>query len=180
MKSLWVIASRNTPPGLKWLAIASLAVGLTGCANIANTPPGTPASQVVQQFGAPTVQCPTANGGTRMLWSGQPFRQVAWAINVDASGKTGPVQAVLTDKHFQVLRDGVWTPERLLCEFGPPAEKSAVGLPSVRQIVWSYRYMQDGVWYSLMHVYLGRDGERVTRFHPGPDPMYERDRFMFD
>ena len=66
----------------------------------------------------------------------------------------------------------------MLCEFGPPAEQGGVGLPSSIQIVWSYRYKQNGVWDSLMHVYFGTDGERVTRFHPGPDPMYERDDFL--
>jgi len=23
---------------------------------------------------------------------------------------------------------------------------------------------------------MGRDGRQVTRFHPGPDPMYDEDR----
>ncbi len=30
-----------------------------------------------------------------------------------------------------------------------------------------------------MYVYLGRNGDRVTHFHPGPDPMYDPDRFGF-
>jgi hypothetical protein len=28
-------------------------------------------------------------------------------------------------------------------------------------------------------VYMGRDGNKVTHFHPGPDPMYDDDRFMW-
>ena len=106
--------------------------------------------------------------------------QYAWGTNVDSSGKTDQVVPVLTDEHFQVLKNGTWTPDQVLCEFGPPAETSAVGLPSSRQVVWSYRYKQNGVWNSLMHVYMGRDGTQVTHFHPGPDPMFEvRDGRVF-
>ncbi|QIM49051.1 hypothetical protein G9Q38_07580 [Pusillimonas sp. DMV24BSW_D] len=161
----------------KSVLISGVLALITGCASITSVPPGTPAQQMIGRFGTPTYQCPLENGGTRLIWSLQPFGQQAWATNTDKEGRTEGVKPVLTDAHFSMLREGVWTPEKLLCEFGPPAEKSAVGLPSVRQIVWSYRYQQDGVWNSLMHVYLGRDGNQVTRFHPGPDPMYERNRF---
>ena len=166
----------KTLPSKLFFSSALLAL-ITGCASITSVPPGTPATQMVSQFGAPTYQCPLENGGTRLIWSQQPFGQQAWATNTDRQGNTEGVTPILTDTHFNILSKGLWTPERLLCEFGPPAEKSAVGLPSVRQIVWSYRYQQDGVWNSLMHIYLGRDGSQVTRFHPGPDPMYERNRF---
>ena len=164
---------------LKTLCAASL-FAMAGCASIAKVSPGTPASEVVQQFGAPTLTCPLPDGGQRLIWSRQPFGQEAWGTNTLADGRGGPIEQLLTDNRFQALKTGLWTPERLLCEFGPPAEKSAVGLPSSLQIVWSWRYMQDGVWYSLMHVYLGQDGERVTRFHPGPDPRYEADGWWWN
>lgn len=151
---------------------------LYGCASVQSVAPGTPLAQVEAQFGRPNYSCPLPDGGRRVIWSGQPFGQFAWGTNVDAQGRVGQVTPLLTDQHFQVLREGSWTPEQVLCEFGPPAEKSGVGLPSSIQIVWSYRYRQSGVWNSLMHVYFGTDGERVTRFHPGPDPMYDRDRFL--
>ncbi|WP_199722908.1 hypothetical protein [Pusillimonas sp. NJUB218] len=167
------------PRIFKTAGAALLLSALTACANIAKVPPGTPANQVISQFGQPTYTCPLDNGGQRLIWSMQPFGQQAWGTNTDAEGRVGPVEQLLTDAHFQVLKSGEWTPEKLLCEFGPPAEKTGVGLPSSIQIVWSWRYMQDGVWYAMMHVYLGRDGERVTRFHPGPDPRYEGDRFWW-
>ncbi|MDX3895536.1 hypothetical protein [Pusillimonas sp.] len=151
---------------------------LGGCATFKSVPPGTPLAQVESEFGRPNYSCPLPDGGQRVIWSGQPFGQFAWGTNVDSKGLVGEIAQLLTDQHFQVLREGTWTPEQVLCEFGPPAEKSGVGLPSSIQIVWSYRYQQSGVWNSLMHVYFGTDGERVTRFHPGPDPMYDRDRFM--
>ena len=94
---------------------------------------------------------------------------------MDAQGRVQGVEPILTDEHFQVLKQGEWTADQVRCEFGPPAIIDTAGLPNVRQIVWSYRYKQDHVWNSLMYVFMGRDGDRVTKFHPGPDPMYDRE-----
>lgn len=151
---------------------------LSGCASFKSVPPGTPYAQVQAEFGRPNYTCPLPDGGQRVIWSGQPFGQFAWGTNVDSQGRVGEIQQLLTDEHFRVLDEGTWTAEQVLCEFGPPAETESVGMPSVRQVVWSYRYQQSGVWNSLMYVYLGRNGDQVTRHHPGPDPMYERDRFL--
>lgn len=166
---------RSIRTGLSAITLALLGA----CANMAKTPPGTPVSQVVAQFGQPTIACPLPDGGQRMIWSMQPLGQYAWGTNVDASGRTDKIVPVLTDQHFKVLSQGTWTPQQVLCEFGPPAEKDGVGLPSEIQIVWSYRYRQDGVWNSLMYVYFGQDGSHVTRHHPGPDPMYEERPLWF-
>jgi hypothetical protein len=154
------------------LAAASV-LALGACANMADTPPGTPIAQVEAKFGAPNFSCPLPYGGKRLIWSQQPAGQYAWGTNVDAAGNTDRVVPLLTDAHFQVLAKGTWTPEQVRCEFGPPAIKDTVGLPSDTQIVWSYRYKQDQVWNSFMYVYFGRDGSHVTRFHPGPDLSYE-------
>ena len=164
---------------IRLTAISTVLLTLAGCVNIAKIPAGTPATEVVTQLGAPTYACALEDGGKRLIWSRQPLGQQAWGTNTDSQGRIEGLTQLLTDAHFQVLKSGEWTPDRLLCEFGPPAEKTAVGLPSSLQVVWSWRYMQDGVWYSMMHVYLGRDGQKVTHFHPGPDPIYERDWMFF-
>lgn len=156
-------------------AAAAMLGLLTACANMASIPPGTPVQQVQAQFGQPSYTCTNKDGGQRMIWSQQPYGQFAWGTNVDTAGRTEGVLPVLTDEHFQVLATGAWTPDQVRCEFGPPAEVGAVGLPGSLQIVWSYRYRQDHVWNSLMYVYFGTDGLAVTRFHPGPDPLYDRD-----
>lgn len=157
---------------------AALALGLlSACANMADTPPGASLAEVEAKFGRPTLTCPAADNGQRVVWSQQPMGQYAWGANVDHAGNIDRVQSVLTDTHFKRLSSGNWTPQQVRCEFGPPAEITTVGLPSSTQIVWSYRYRQAGAWNSLMYVYFGQDGQQVTRFHPGPDPMYDRDSF---
>ncbi|ARP92523.1 hypothetical protein CAL14_05185 [Bordetella genomosp. 9] len=155
---------------------AALAAGLAGCADMAaRTPPNTPLSQVVAEYGRPNFTCPLPGGGQRVIWTQQPLGQYAWGGNVGPDGRIDRVVPILTDAHFAILSEGVWTPDRVRCEFGPPAIIDEVGLPSVRQVVWSYRYRENDVWNSLMYVYMGRNGDRVTRHHPGPDPMYDQE-----
>lgn len=162
-----------------WAALLLSAV-LAACASPTTIPPGTPLAQAEATLGRPNYTCQLEDGRQRVIWSRQPLGQFAWGTNVNTDGSITGIEALLTDKNFRKLGQGDWTPEQVQCEFGPPAEKGGVGLPSNLQIVWSYRYQQDGVWNSMMHVYFGRDGKRVTRFHPGPDPMYEeRWPFLF-
>lgn len=151
----------------------------SACANMADTPPGTPLADVQAQFGAPNFSCINSKGQQRVIWTMQPYGQYAWGANIDASGNTDQVIPLLTTEHFRVLDQGSWNQEQVRCEFGPPAEISSVGLPSSLQDVWSYRYKQSGAWNSLMHIYFDPYTGLVTRHHPGPDPMYERDNFWF-
>lgn len=162
-----------------YLAATLVSAGaLSACATLNDVAQGTPLTQITARFGQPDSSCPLPGGGQRVIWTQQPLGQYAWAANVNAEGLADRVQPALTDEHFKVLAQGEWTPERLRCEFGRPAEIREVGLPSVREKVWAYRYRQDGAWNSLMYVYMGADGQHMTRFHPGPDPMYEeRDRW---
>jgi len=175
-------ASRQRAPArLLRSGLAALAAAVLGaCTNMTQVPPGTSLAEVQAEYGPPNYSCPEPGGGQRLIWSGQPYGQYAWGTRVDSAGRIDRIDSLLTDEHFDLLKQGTWTPEKVRCEFGPPANIETVGLPAVRQIVWSYRYRQARTWNSLMYVYFGQDGERVTRFHPGPDPLYEeRDRWFF-
>ncbi|WP_372700432.1 hypothetical protein [Castellaniella sp.] len=155
------------------------ALTLAACANLTDIPPGTPLAQVVARFGPPTLQCTGRGGEPRVVWSQQPFGQYAWGATLDAQGNVQRIEPLLTDRHFSQLDDGQWTQAQVRCEFGPPAIVDTVGLPSNRQLVYSYRYRQDHVWNSLMFVFFDHDGTWVTRHHPGPDPLYEpREHFL--
>lgn len=162
----------------KLILSAGLYISLTACANIAKTPDNTPYTSLLTEFGRPSIECQNPDGQTRVIWSTQPMGQYAWGGNLDANGNLVQMQSILTDEHFEVLRQGTWTTERVRCEFGSPAFIDSVGLPSNRQTVWNYRYKQDHVWNSLMFVFFDPATGLVTTFHPGPDPMYDRDYFM--
>jgi len=164
--------------GLRTAAIIAILL-LTACANMADTPPGTPLAQVVTQFGAPTYTCTDRDGNKRAIWSTQPFGQFAWGSTIDSAGNTDRVIPLFTTEQFDALNQGSWNQEQVRCQFGPPAEISSVGLPSSRQDVWSYRYKQSGAWNSLMHIYFDPYSGLVTRHHPGPDPMYDPETLLF-
>jgi len=149
---------------------------LASCANPSQIPPGTPLAEVQTKLGAPNFSCLQPDGIRRLIWTRQPMGQHAWGANVGPDGRVDRLVPLLTDEHFRLLATGNWTAEQVRCEFGPPARIDEVGLPSVREVVWAYRYRQDHVWNSLMYVYLGKNGDRVTRFHPGPDPLYDENR----
>ncbi len=167
-------ARLTTIARLMRMGLAAAALGtLAACANMTSIPPGTPLTQVEAKFGQPNFSCPDAAGGRRLIWTQQPMGQYAWGTHVNSAGQIDQITPLLTDEHFRILAKGTWTQDQVRCEFGPPAIIDSVGLPSVSQLVWSYRYRQDSAWNSLMYVYFGYDGSHVTRFHPGPDPMYE-------
>lgn len=163
---------------LRGSAIAALALSLSACKNMAQAnmdqiiSPGASYAQIEARYGKPDLVCPLAGGGQRAIWTSQPKGHYAWAANVGADGRIDRMQALLTDRHFGKLVMG-WTPEQVRCEFGPPAYIDGVGLPGYTTVVWSYRYLQDGVWNSLMYVYMGPKGDHVTGYNPGPDPAYE-------
>jgi hypothetical protein len=167
MKTIQAIRYARLAAGFAALA------ALAACANMAQTPPGSSLASVEAKYGKPNYSCTGADGSRRLLWSQQPLGQYVWATHVDANGNIDRIEQVLTDREFEKLRSGTWTQDDVRCAFGPPADISTVGTPSNTQLVWAYRYRQTGAWNSLMYVYFGTDGSHVTRFHPGPDPMYE-------
>jgi hypothetical protein len=166
-------------PSFRWLTLTAIILSSVGCAQISSVKPGTPLAAVEKQFGDPTTLCNEKNGTKRAVWSQQPMGHYAFATTVDTASQVGEFEQVLTDRSFDRLSEGVWTPERVQCEFGPPEKISGTGLPGEVQVVWSYRYRQYGVWYSLMYVFFGTDGKVVTQFFAGPDPMFMYDDTIF-
>lgn len=160
------------------MAAGMLGLALTGCAQIQNLPTGSSLDQAESQFGKPTLTCALPSGGTRAIWSQQPYGHFAWATDISPEGGSGEMVQVLTDESFNRLQRGIWTAEDVRCAFGPPADIDEVGQPAVRTKVWSYRYRQDGVWYSLMYIYFPLDADRVLKYNAGPDPMFEQDNPM--
>ncbi|MDO5678859.1 MAG: hypothetical protein Q4G54_00885 [Pelistega sp.] len=155
--------------------LSALAVSLGACATYRDIAPNSPVHEVLARMGQPSLTCPKDDGGGRLVWSYQPYGQYGYGANVSKEGIVERVESVLTDTHFRRLDSGTWTQQDVVCEFGPPAETSRLGLGEKNALIWSYRYKQGNAWNSLMHVYFGGDGSKVTRYHSGPDPLYEVD-----
>ena len=162
---------------IRYFALATLVITLSGCASVAKAPAGTPYAEVVAKYGKPTITCPLPDDGLRAVWSQQPFGQYAWGTDVDRQGKIGQMIQVLDDEVFKQVDEGAWTREQVECKFGPPERIEIVGLPGVRKITWSYRYKQYGVWNMLMLILFDPETGLVVQRMPIQDPMYQYDRW---
>src|SRR5690625_94128 len=173
-----LMAVRFITPRRHRFLIGLLPLVLGACANLSDVPQNTPLAEVEAQFGKPNFSCTTREGTPRVIWTMQPLGQYAWGSNVNDDNTVEEIIPLLTTKNFKKLDEGTWHADDVLCEYGPPALDEPVGLPSVRQQVWSYRYKENGAWNSLLHVYFERGSDKVTKYHSGPDPMFERERFL--
>lgn len=143
---------------------------LAGCAySPARVQVGEDAAAVRQRVGAPAEMVATPEG-ERWVYPTGPLGQFTYAVDIGSNGRVAAVRQLLTDEHFNTIRRGEWDKKRVHENFGPPAEQSVIARRN--REVWSYRYKQDGVWNSLMHVYFGPRGT-VEDYHPGPDPLFE-------
>ena len=149
------------------LSLLVCAALVSGCNTIGSVAPGTPVADVIKVHGKPDSTCKNTDGTERLVWTGQPYGQFAWGTNTTKDGKIIKIEQILTDPQFEILTIG-WTAKQVECQFGPPA--NMYGIAKGNEIVWAYRYKQYDVWPAMMYVYMGPKGDRVTRFHPAPDP----------
>ncbi len=156
---------------LRLAATAVLVAALGACAYPGQLQTGTSVSEATAKYGAPVVERPLPGGGKRMIWTTQPLGQYAWRADSDASGTIRSVTQVLSTPEFDRLSTGTWTKDRLLGEFGPPAEVSTVGFRTSTE-VWSWRYKESDVFPYMIYAYFDDRGNMI-RYHKGPDPMFD-------
>lgn len=176
------IRSKVLSKGLcRHIFIVGLLASVTACATYRDVPANAPAMEALRIMGQANHSCDRADGGQRLVWSQQPMGQYVYGADVGADGHLiGSVYSVLTPKNFKKLDSGQWSAQDVLCEFGPPADIETLGFGEKREQIWSYRYKEVNHWNKLLHIYMGKDGQQVTRWHTGPDPMFERDCFFYD
>jgi hypothetical protein len=82
--------------------------------------------------------------------------ETKWAVQIGPDGRVVSVRQMLTVEEFGMARVGEWTMQDVLVHFGKPTDSTY--FPLMRRKVWSYRFEEDGVWYSTMHFYFDPDG----------------------
>jgi hypothetical protein len=155
-------------------AILCLTLGLPACAGMNRVPPavGDPLPTVIAKFGQPTAVYPDASGQLLEYATG-PMGQTTWMAGIGPDGRLVSFEQVLTGEKFATLKIGRATKDEVLRTIGRPAEHSRVALQDYE--VWSYRYKENGVWNSMMHVHFDQAGI-VRLMQNGPDPMYDERR----
>lgn len=159
-------------PKRLFVAFACLAaIALAGCAQPwQGFTPGADQSALVARLGPPREIYDLPDGGKRLMWPTQPMGEVTTAADVDASGKIVTVRQVLQPSEFYKAQIGTWTQKDVLVNFGRPVETAY--FPLMKREVWTYRYLEDNVWYQLYHFYFDSQGIlRLTQ--KTPDPLHE-------
>jgi hypothetical protein len=149
---------------------------LAACATVGGPPPalGESIAGVEARFGPPTAVYPDGAGKVLEYATG-PMGQRTYMARFGPDGRLVSYQQVLTSPVFGSLKIGEATKADVLRTVGRPAEVSHVALNNYE--VWSYRYKEDDVWNSMMHLHFDQAGV-LRLMQNGPDPMYEERRFF--
>ncbi|WP_322013419.1 hypothetical protein [Paraburkholderia sp. J12] len=146
-------------------AASVLALPAVSFAQSNTVAPGDDAAQAVAHYGAPAETYALPDGGKRLLWPTQPFGSTTRAVDVAADGKVQRVSQVLQPAEFNQAQVGAWTQKDVLAHFGRPAEST--WYPLAHREVWSYRYVEGGVWHEMYNFYFDRGGVlRLTQKSP--------------
>lgn len=173
-RRVFSVTSQPLLPLLRPIAVTVLTCCLAACANPwQRFAPGDDVSRVTAGLGMPKEVYPLPDGGRRMLWPTRPFGETTTAADVDASGKVRSIEQVLTNQSLYQAEVGKWTQHDVQVHFGLPEETSY--FPLMKRSVWTYRYMDNDVWYMLYHFYFDDAGIlRLTQ--KTPDPLHDPDR----
>lgn len=149
-------------------------LALVGCASVF-TPltPGMPVQEVIALKGQPAIQYPDGNT-TILEWPAGEWSQYAYMARIGPDGKLISYDNVRTREQFAKIKVNQFNKNDVLRTIGHPTETEY--LPLKKQEVWSYRYKEDGMWNSMMHVYFDSNGI-VRGMENGQDPLYLRDGF---
>ncbi len=152
------------------LLLASL---LSGCAAFSPPlDPGATEQAVLERYGKPSV---TYDDGETVLWeyTGGYWSQETYMARMGKDKRLISWEQVRTDAKFGTLTIGKSTANDVLKTVGRPTETSRIHMNNYK--VWTYRYKQDGVWDSVMHVMFDDNGI-VQKMETGRDPLYDDDR----
>ena len=128
-------------------------------------------SAVVAGLGQPREVYNLPDGTKRLMWPTQPMGEVTTAADIDVNGKVISVRQVLQPSEFYRAQPDKWTRSDVLVNFGRREETGY--FPLMKREVWSYRYLEDGVFYLLFNFYFDDTGVlRATQ--KSPDPLHEQ------
>lgn len=155
----------------KSVLLTCLLISLAGCASISAPPitPGQSEAEVIAKLGTPSARYQDGSDSILAYVHG-PWGQQTYMARLDADQHLKSYEQVLTVQKFATVKIGETTQQDILHTFGKPAETSYLSLSDLT--VWTYRYKENGVWDSMMHVHFDRHGI-VQKMMNGPDTWLE-------
>lgn len=145
---------------------------LGGCAGMMRQAPvaGDSMETVIGKYGQPTGRYQQA-GVQVFEYATGPMGQQTYMARFGADGRLSSFEQVLGGAGFARIKVDRATKPDVLALIGRPAETSRIAMKNYE--VWSYRYKENDVWDSLMHVHFDEAGV-VRMLQNGPDPMYDK------
>lgn len=152
--------------------LACILFSLAGCASmgVPAVTPGQSEAEIISTLGAPNAHYQEGDESILAYVRG-PWGQQTYMARLDANQRLKSYEQVLTTQKFATVKIGATTQRDILYTFGTPAETSYLSLSDLT--VWTYRYKENGVWDSMMHVHFDRNGI-VRKMMNGPDTWLEQ------
>jgi len=132
--------------------------------------PGQSEAEVISKLGSPSARYQEGDDSILAYVRG-PWGQQTYMARLDASKHLKSYEQVLTTQKFATVKVGATEQQTILHTFGKPAETAYFSLSDLT--VWTYRYKENGVWDSMMHVHFDRNGI-VQKMMNGPDTWLEQ------
>jgi outer membrane protein assembly factor BamE (lipoprotein component of BamABCDE complex) len=144
---------------------------LSGCATPfgALPQPGTPQQDVVARMGTPAHRYQYGDQ-TLLEYPGGYYGQQTYMAHIGPDGRLIDYEQVRTVEKFGAIKINEATKADVLRTVGTPSETSWLSLPQLE--VWSYRYKENNIWNSMMHIEFDRSGV-VRKVENGRDPLYD-------
>ena len=170
----------GSPPEVRMKRLFTLfllftALFISGCAMFSSPlEPGATDEDVFSRHGKPNA---IYQDGDTTLWeyNGGFWSQYTHMARLDKNNVLLSWEQVRTDQRFATLTLGKSVRSDVLKTVGHPTEVSSVRVNNFE--VWTYRYKQDGVWDSLMHLMFDEQGV-LQRMEAGQDLRYEERGFF--
>ena len=167
------LASQLPRFGRTGLLIGLLLTGMTACSTLQIPPPqaGEPESAILARYGQAHARY-GLDGETFLEYNSWPFGRQTYMAHIGRDGKLISFKPVLNTATFAEIKVDLATKDDVLRRVGRPYERSYLSLPQLE--VWTYPYLQNDVWNSMMHIHFDKQGV-VKMMQNGPDDRYERE-----
>lgn len=127
---------------MKAIVILTCALLIAGCASFdgRGLKPGVSTlNDVIQLMGEPAMRWQDPDGSQLLAYPRGPSGLNTYMVTISSNGTMTRREAVLNQKHFALIREGM-SEEQVLRTLGPPVPQWTVYFERRDELVWEWRY----------------------------------------
>ena len=163
---------------MKTISALMLAFLVTACASYdgRGLKPGVSTqNDVIQLMGEPAMRWPEADGGQTLVYPRGPAGLNTYMVTIAGDGTMARREAVLNEKHFALIREGM-SEEQVLRTLGPPVPQWTVYFERRDDLVWEWRYCDPWNEPARFDVLFDKTSMTVRTTQSRPESMMFRYR----